>query len=51
MSDSELDYLGDYFEAQGLINKGWEFHQFVKDYQLGYIRIEVKSNGCENSDC
>ncbi|MEK4700394.1 hypothetical protein MKX47_12425 [Solibacillus sp. FSL R7-0668] len=42
MNDALLDWLGDVFVDNGFISKGWEFHQFVRDFQLGLIGIEVK---------
>ena len=44
MSDQELNMLGNYFVDNDLLDDGWEFHQFVREYQLGYIQVEVKSN-------
>lgn len=37
MNDCLLEVLGDYFVANNLINKGWEFHEFVAEWQRGTI--------------
>lgn len=37
ISDETLDILANYFIEGGLINKGWEFHEFVSEYQRGML--------------
>lgn len=32
-----LEILGDYFVANNLVSEGWEFHEFVREWQLGTI--------------
>lgn len=36
-SDETLDILATYFIEGGLHDKGWEFHEFVAEYQQGVI--------------
>ncbi|MGE7951660.1 hypothetical protein [Lysinibacillus xylanilyticus] len=42
MNDCLLEVLGDYFVANNLVNKGWEFHEFVEAWQLGHIVMAKK---------
>lgn len=42
MSEYMLDILGDYFYQKNLINRGWEFHEFVEAWQQGYIALTDK---------
>lgn len=42
MSDCMLEVLGDYFVANNLVNKGWEFHEFIREWQLGTIVMTKK---------
>ena len=39
ISNETLDILANYFIEGGLINKGWEFHEFVSEYQRGTIAL------------
>ena len=44
MNDCLLEVLGDYFVKHDLANKGWEFHEFVAEWQLGTIVMDkIKS--------
>lgn len=40
ISDELLNKLAEEFIRLNLIKKGWEFHQFVDEYQRGYICIQ-----------
>lgn len=42
MNDCLLEVLGDYFVANDLASKGWTFHDFVREWQLGFIEIVKK---------
>lgn len=42
LSEHILDLLGDYFVEQRLERKGWKFHEFVDEWQQGYITIQQK---------
>ncbi|MFJ8100391.1 hypothetical protein [Lysinibacillus sp. NPDC096212] len=42
MNDCLLEVLGDYFVANNLVNKGWEFHEFVTEWQRGTIVMAKK---------
>lgn len=42
MNDFALEMLGEYFVANNLVNKGWEFHKFVAAWQKGFIVMENK---------
>lgn len=39
IADEMLDVLGEYFVSQNLVNKGWQFVEFVQEYQNGFIAI------------
>lgn len=39
LNDYMLEVLGDYFVANNLVNKGWQFHEFVHEWLLGTIVI------------
>lgn len=42
MTDETLDFLGDYFVRKKLYESGWKFHEFIDEWQQGYIVIEQK---------
>lgn len=42
ISDAMLEVLGDYFVEHNLINKGWEFHEFIEEWKLGLITMNKK---------
>ncbi|MGG2113984.1 hypothetical protein ABFY60_26745 [Lysinibacillus pakistanensis] len=42
MNDCLLEVLGDYFVANNLFFKGWEFHEFITEWQRGTIVMDKK---------
>ncbi len=42
VNDCLLEVLGDYFVKHNLANKGWKFHEFVAEWQLGTIVMDKK---------
>lgn len=42
VNDAMLEVLGDYFVQHNLANKGWEFHEFVTEWQQGTIVMDKK---------
>lgn len=40
MEDKMLEVLGDYFVKNKLIDKGWKFHEFVREWKQGTIVLD-----------
>ena len=38
LTNELLEYLADVFITKNLLAAGWEFHEFVDAYRLGYIQ-------------
>ena len=39
MTDEMLNLLGDYFVSRKLLEKGWTFEEFLKEFQIGTITM------------
>lgn len=42
MDDAMLERLGNYFVKHNLFFKGWEFHEFITEWQRGTIVMDKK---------
>lgn len=38
MNDCLLEVLGDYFVQRNLAEKGWEFHEFIREWHHCYVK-------------